>query len=236
MNFKDLHEFLRIETLRRVELGALTRTGLAKQAGFQQAHISNFLNRKRSLSLEGLDRVMAAQNLTLDQILPLELSASSSQAAPEDSVDIIPVVSPSTAMEEAVVRPGSVIEMLHVAASRLQDYRSQPSAKHAHWQRFLAIRADSQQTAAMDPVITAGAIVVLDRHYCSLVPDRAHPRTLYAVRCCASLALRYVEFDDGRLILRPLSPNFPVQLIALGLHETPADYIVGRVCLVVSEL
>ena len=88
----------------------------------------------------------------------------------------------------------------------------------------------------MDPVITAGAIVVLDRHYCSLAPDRAHPRTLYAVRCGASLALRYVEFDDGRLILRPLSPNFPVQLIALGLHETPADYIVGRVCLVVSEL
>jgi hypothetical protein len=27
-----------------------------------------------------------------------------------------------------------------------------------------------------------------------------------------------------------------VQLLTLGPHETPADYIVGRACLVVSEL
>jgi hypothetical protein len=58
----------------------------------------------------------------------------------------------------------------------------------------------------------------------------------YAVRCGAGLVLRFVEFDDGRLILRPLSLAFPVQLLALGSHETPADFIVGRVCLVVSEL
>ena len=61
-------------------------------------------------------------------------------------------------------------------------------------------------------------------------------RREYAVRCGAGLVLRFVEFDDGRLILRPLSPAFPVQLLALGSHESPADYIVGRVCLVVSEL
>ena len=101
MNFQDLHELLRLETLRRVELGILTRTGLAKQVGFKQAHISNFLNRKRSLSLDGLDRVLDAQNLTVDQIMPLDLSASSSPAPPTDPIDTIPVVSPSTAMQEA---------------------------------------------------------------------------------------------------------------------------------------
>jgi hypothetical protein len=58
----------------------------------------------------------------------------------------------------------------------------------------------------------------------------------YAVRCGTGLVFRYLEFDDGRLILRPLSLAFPVQLLALESHETPADYIVGRVCLVVSEL
>ena len=71
MNFQDLHELLRLELLRRIDLGSLTGTGLARQAGFRQAHISNFLNRKRSLSLGGLDRVLAAQNLTVDQIMPL---------------------------------------------------------------------------------------------------------------------------------------------------------------------
>jgi hypothetical protein len=235
MNFQDLHELLRLELLRRIELGSLTGTGLARQAGFRQAHISNFLNRRRALSLAGLDRVLAAQNLTVDQMMPIELSAA---AAPPttDPIEAIPVVSPSTAMDEALVRPGSVIETIHVSASRLQDNRARPSLKCAHWQRFLAVRADAQQTAAMEPMITAGAIVVLDRHYNSLAPYRANQRTIFAARCGASLVLRYVEFDDGRLILRPLSPAFPVQLLALGSHESPADYIVGRVCLVVSEL
>ena len=74
MNFQDLHELLRVELLRRIERGTLTGSRLAQQAGFQQAHISNFLNRKRALSLEGLDRVLASQNLTIDQILPLDIS------------------------------------------------------------------------------------------------------------------------------------------------------------------
>jgi hypothetical protein len=235
MNFQDLHELLRVELLRRIELGSLTGTGLARQAGFRQAHISNFLNRKRALSLDGLDRVLAAQSLTVEQMLPLEFSANSSPPA-TNQIDEIPVVSPSTAMDVVEVGPGLVIETIHVSASRLQDNRSRPSLKYAHWQRFLAIRADAQQTAAMDPIVAAGAIVILDRHYNSLAPYRAHQRTLYAVRCGAGLVLRYLEFDDGRLILRPLSLAFPVQLLTLGSHETPADYIVGRVCLVVSEL
>jgi hypothetical protein len=139
-------------------------------------------------------------------------------------------------MDEPMVRPGSVIETIHVSASRLRGNRARASAKVEHWQRFVAVRADAQQTAAMAPMIGPEAVVVLDRHYNSLAPYRAQQRTLYAVRCGAGLVLRFVEFDDGRLILRPLSQDFPVQLLAVGAHETPADYIVGRVCLVVSEL
>jgi hypothetical protein len=45
-----------------------------------------------------------------------------------------------------------------------------------------------------------------------------------------------VADEDRRLILRPLSADYPVQLIALADNETPADYLVGRVCLVSSEL
>ena len=87
-----------------------------------------------------------------------------------------------------------------------------------------------------EPLVSAGAITVLDRHYNSLAPYRAHQSTLYAVRNGAALSLRFVDFDEGHLILRPYSRDFPVQLIPLGTHESPADYIVGRVCLVFSEL
>jgi Cro/C1-type HTH DNA-binding domain len=236
MNFQDLHELLRVELLRRIERGILTGSRLAQQAGFQQAHISNFLNRKRALSLEGLDRVLASQNLTIDQILPLDLAAAQSPIPTSDPIEIVPVVSPSAAMDEARISPSAIIETIQVSASRLHDNRARPSTKHAHWQRFLAIRADTQQSAAMDPLVSPGAIAVLDRHYNSLAPYRAHQPTLYAVRCGAALLLRFVDFDEGRLILRPYSRDFPVQLLPLATHETPGDYIVGRVCLVFSEL
>jgi hypothetical protein len=242
MNFQDLHELLRLELLRRIERGVLTGSRLAQQAKFQQAHISNFLNRKRSLSLEGLDRVLASQNLTIDQLLPIDLAAAQQPPVPthtSDSTEIVPVVSPSAAMDEARISPSTIIETIQVSASRLHSNhanRVRTSTRHAHWQRFLAIRADTQQSAAMDPLVPPGAIAVLDRHYNSLAPYRAHQSTLYAVRCGAALLLRYVDFDEGRLILRPYSRDFPIQLLPLAAHETPADYIVGRVCLVFSEL
>lgn len=238
MNFQDLHELLRLELNQRIERGTLTGSRIAQQAGFQQAHISNFLNRKRSLSLEGLDRVLASQNLTIEQILPLDLAASTAPSPVQTSepIEIIPVVSPSAAMDDARISPSSIIETIQVSASRLHDNRARPSTRHAHWQRFLAIRADTQQSAAMDPLLAPGAIAVLDRHYNSLAPYRAHQPTLYAVRCGVALLLRFVDFDEGCLILRPYSRNFPVQLLPLATHETPADYIVGRVCLVFSEL
>ena len=70
MKFETLHENLRLEILRRIERGLLTGSTLARATNFQQAHISNFLNRKRSLSLEGLDRVLAAQKLSVIDLLP----------------------------------------------------------------------------------------------------------------------------------------------------------------------
>jgi hypothetical protein len=233
MNFLEVHELLRLELIRRIDQGALTGTTLARQTGFRSAHISNFLNRRRSLSLEGLDRVLAAQNLSIDQLLPIELRAA--QMLPEATTEL-PIVSPKAAMTTPIVGPGATIDTVHVEPSRLPDFQSRPSLKFAHWQRFLAIRADAQQAAAMEPLISAGAIVVLDRHYKSLSPHRTRQRTLFAVRYGASLLLRYVEFEESILILRPLVSDFPVQLIAPANRDSPLDFIVGRVCLIVSEL
>jgi len=234
MNFQDLHELLRQELLRRIEQGSLTGSLLARQTGFQQAHVSNFLNRKRALSLEGLDRVLASQGLTVEQVLPLELNSVAAKLA-GDTVEVVPVVSASAAMDEARIPASAVIETLQVSATRLRDNRARPTRKNAKWQRFVAIRADSQQAAAMEPLLQPGALVVLDRHYNSLAPYRAHQPTLYAVRSGNTLLIRFVEFDEGSLILRPRSLAFPIQLLALSPRESPADRILGRVCMVFSE-
>ncbi|WP_263382769.1 helix-turn-helix domain-containing protein [Granulicella arctica] len=235
MNFQHLHELLRLELLRRIDQGILTGTKLAQQTKFQQAHISNFLNKKRSLSLEGLDRVLAAQNLTVDQLLPVDLNAGDA-GNDADPMETVPVVSSRAAMESAFATASSVIETMQVSASRLQDNRSRPNPKRLHWQRFLAIRVDAQQASAMEPMLGAGTIAVLDRHYNSLAPYRAHQPTLYGVRCGAALLLRFVDFEEGRMILRPYSRAFPIQLMSVGAEESPSDYIVGRVCILLSEL
>lgn len=242
MNFTELHELLRLEVLRRIASGDLTGTRLAQQTGFRQGHISNFLNSKRALSLEGLDRVLGSQGITVEQILPVDLAAGGGgEVAPGDAtsgaaITMVPLVSASSAAEDGEVPAAAIFETLPLATSRLADNRTRPSRRGAGWQRFVALLVDTQQAAAMAPALASGMIAVIDRHYNSLAPYRAHQPTLYAVRYGAGILLRYVEFDDGRLILRPSAIDCAVQLISIGLNEMPSDYIVGRVCLLLNEL
>ncbi len=242
MNFQDLHESLRLELVRRIEEGGLTGTRIAAQAGFKQGHVSNFLNRKRALSLEGLDRVLAAQGLTIEDILPVQVSAEGASGGAEEGsalgpalveqVAMVPLVSISAAAEEAKIRAASVIEEIPVTAARLSDQRERPSRRMAGWERFVAVRCDSQQALAMEPVLAAGSVAVIDRHYNSLAPYHADGVTLLAVRYGAGILLRYAEFDDSRLILRPAAITCPVQLLAVAQDQLPSDYVVGRVCMI----
>ena len=237
MNFQDLHELLRQELVRRIERGTLTGNRLAQKAGFQQAHVSNFLNKKRALSLEGLDRVMAAQGLTVEQILPVELAAGAAvEEETPDPVEEVPIVSPSSAIDDVQIAKAAVIETVPVVGSRLRENRAKPAPRRTQWERFVAVRVDAQQASAMAPVLAVGALAVIDRHYNSLAPYRANQPNIYAVRSGSMLMLRYVDFDDRHLILRPFLREFPVQLIGLREGESPADYVVGRVCLVVAEV
>ena len=245
MNFTDLHERLRLELLRRIDDATLTGSRLAQQTGFRQAHISNFLNRKRALSLDGLDRVLAAQNLTIDQILPsesidLDASAQISLRIPaqkqESYIETLPLVPSSVAMEHATIAPHSVIEAIPVSIALLYENRPRCSSNQENWRRFVAVRADAQQACAMEPLLAPGAVVIIDRHYTSMAPYRSHQPNVYAVRGAGHLKLRYAEFDDNRLILRPKSTAFPVQLLPVYPGHSPSDLIVGRVCLVFNEL
>src|ERR1043166_7546417 len=85
MKFRSLQERLRELLLVRIEAGELTGLKLASMAGFQQAHVSNFLNRKRSLSLDAMDRVLAALRLSvLDLLDPAEISKRATIVPPSE--------------------------------------------------------------------------------------------------------------------------------------------------------
>ena len=79
MKFLALQERLRKALLRRIEEGELTGLKLAKQVGVEQGHISNFLNRKRGLSLDAMDRVLSVQRMSvLDLLDPADVNKRAS--------------------------------------------------------------------------------------------------------------------------------------------------------------
>src|ERR1700733_841911 len=83
MKFRMLQENLRKTLWESIDAGELTGLRLAEQTGFRQAHISNFLNRKRSLSLEGMDKVLSVQHLSvLDLLDPSEINKRASILPP----------------------------------------------------------------------------------------------------------------------------------------------------------
>jgi transcriptional regulator with XRE-family HTH domain len=58
MKLAELQDRLRRHIRARIERGELTGVSLSQEAGFQQSHLSNFLNGRRSLSLETMDRLL----------------------------------------------------------------------------------------------------------------------------------------------------------------------------------
>src|SRR5213595_2689122 len=85
MKFQALQENLRKALWERIQEGDLTGLRLARETGFKQAHISNFLNRKRSLSIEGFDNLLGVAHLSvLDLLDPNEVNKRASILPPSD--------------------------------------------------------------------------------------------------------------------------------------------------------
>lgn len=246
MNFDVLHENLRLEILRRIDRGVLSGTTLARATGFRQAHISNFLNRRRLLSLEGLNRVLASQDLTVLDLLPADIvrapparpgmgqrrQLTSFTASLSQTVS---VVTHAAAAGSARIQPSEAIESIEVPDSILHLARERPAPGRELWQRFVAIRVDGLQAASMAPLLRQNSIVVLDRHYNSLAVYRSEEPTLYAVRAPDGLHLSFLEFEANTLVLRPANSRIPVRLIELSEKDQPGDFILGRICYGVSE-
>jgi len=232
MNFRQMHERLRQELLRRIERGSVSVSLLARQTGLGQSHLSNFLHSRRQLSLDAMDRVLAAQRLAADDLLPARYNAETLSAG-KDALSV-PIVSHTVALFESFIRPSAVQSILPVPATVLESFRARCSSPRRAWQRFVAVRVTAADALPMDPLVLPDGIALIDRHYSSLMPYRPNKANLYAVRHGAHLTLRYVDFLANRLVLRPHNINFPVDLIEIGPGESPIDLIAGRVALILN--
>lgn len=238
MKFKSLQENLRKALWERIDDGQLTGLRLASQTGFRQAHISNFLNRKRSLSLEGMDKVLSVQHLSvLDLLDPKEINKRASIPPPsEDEFDNVLMVDGMIAATQALIMSVNVREVQKFKRSFLRKLRSSPHGRRADWERFVVIKADAEDGMSMYPRLLPGATVLLDRHYNSLQPYRKGELNMYAIQANNCCKVRYVEMAGGsNLVLRPHNQAYAVEVISLGESGSSSDHIVGRVCYVGIE-
>lgn len=237
MKFKALQENLRKTLWQRIEEGELTGLGLAEQTGFKQAHISNFLNRKRGLSLEGMDKVLRVQHLSvLDLLDPAEINKRASIVPPsEDDFQNVLLVDGAVAATEPIIMSMNVKDVLKFKKKFLRDLLAETEGSRSGWERFVLIRVDAREGMSMYPRLLPGATVLIDRHYNSLKPYRKGEANMYAVNQGSVCTVKYVEVAGKQLVLRPHNPAYPVEVIAVDEGKRPADYLIGRVCYVGME-
>jgi hypothetical protein len=234
MNFTQLHERLRVELLRRIQRGTLSVSLLARQTGFGKSHMSGFLHSRKQLSLEGLDRILAAQHLAVADLLPTVHGLRRRSFDGESTA--VPVIAHSVALFEPYIRPSAVQWTLQLPSGVFHDIRARTTAvRRKAWDRYVAVRISSEDAEAMRPLLLPGAIAIIDRHYNSLVPYRSDRPNLYAVRNETCLLLRYCDFLSSQLLLRPLNNACPVDLIEIAPESSPGDLIAGRVTLIINE-
>lgn len=236
MNATALQEELRRLLWERIKARQLTGLGLAKQTGFEQAYISNFLNRKRSLSLDGMDRLLAAERLSIYDLLDREEinRRSSSISASEGDFDNVVLTEPSVAATAPVITRDKVRDILKFKKSFLRRLRPAAAKGREEWQRFVLIKVDAQEASSMYPRLLPGATVLIDRHYNLLQPYRRNETNIYAVRRNRSSTIKYVERDGDHLVLRPHNQLHPISVLPLEGSD-PSEMIVGRVCHVAIE-
>ena len=238
MRITDLEDNLRAHIWARIHRGELTGSGLSRDAGFQQAHMSNFLNARRGLSPEAMERLLDVLQVDiLDLADPEELRLRALQR-PEraSSFDSVPLVSLREAAAAPRIPARQVLDSLKFRKRFLNRLKPDTIGDRSAWLRFVLVRADPGSVRAMTPRLAPGAVLLLDRHFNSLRLYHRGMPNLYAVRSGEQCAIRYVAVASGRIILRPHNDQWPVELVEIGIGRGFADYIVGRVCHIAVEV
>lgn len=237
LKFHDLQEALRNLLWQRIESGELTGMALAQQTGFRQAHISNFLNRKRGLSLDGMDRVLAVEEISvLDLVPPEEINQRASIPPPdEDEYANLLLVGPQHAALPQV-HARHVLDVLKLKHGLLRRMRAESSNGRENWLRFLMMKPGRSCCEAMAPRLNPGCSVLIDRHYNTLVPYRRGEKSMFAVRDGDNTVIRYLDWQHHMLMLDTENKQARAKLIPVPSAAKPEDLIVGRVAFVCMEV
>ena len=238
MKFKALQENLCQRLWKDMKNGGLTGMALARETGLGQAHISNFLNGKRGLSLEAMDRVLAARHISvLDLLDPVDINERASIPRDSDTgFQKVPRVDERVAASAPRIMRSMALEILKFPNSFLRRLRPACEPARARWERFIAIRVEAREGIGMFPRLLPGATVIIDRHYNVPTPYRRRECTMFLIRKPDhTCVIRYMEKNANSILLRPHNPRYPIDILVVSSSHTVAHYIVGRVAYVLME-
>lgn len=199
--------------------------------------MSNFLNARRGLSPEAMDRLLDVLQIDVLDLADVEELRLRALQRPEraSSFESVPLVSLRDAAISPGITPRQAQDALKFRKRFLNRLKPDTIGDRAPWLRFVAVKADADSARAMAPRLATGAVLLLDRHYNSLRAYHRGMHNLYAVRVGEQCVIRYVAVGSGRIILRPHNEQWPVELVEIALGRGFPQYIVGRVCHVAME-
>ena len=234
MNFSQLQERVRLELRRRVERGTMSVSLLARKTGLGQPHISNYLHGQRGLSLQSLDKVLEALGSEIGDLMPVTRQSLMLKSQFVEA-GYVPLVAHQVAFNDPYIHSSNVQQMVPFATTELAALRVRCPKARLVWERFVAVRIVATDATPMSPVVGAGALVIVDRHYNSFHPYVAGRANLYAARSGDLLVVRYAEFQAGRVVLKAYRPEYSTEVIAVGSAEAPGDLLAGRVVWILNE-
>ncbi len=238
--FQSLQDNLRAGIWSRLERGELTGKALAHKAGFQQAHLSNFLNGKRGLSLQAMDRLLDVLHLDVLQLAGVDEAwrSASHGRNPSGDTESVALVTFAAAARVPRFSADHIQDVVSFRRSFLRRLKPKTVGNRHNWTRFVVLSVDEANAASMAPLLLPGAQVLIDRHYNA--PRLRPPASseLYAVMDGANGLITRLTVTPGHLILRPLSESesSPVRLITVPQGRRAADFIIGRVRHIGMEL
>jgi hypothetical protein len=234
MTLQDVQDQLRVHIRARIGRGELTGRALAAEASLPQGHLSNFLNSRRGLSLESMDRLMSALHLgVIDLMTPEELRAH----IPPGRLSGVEPVAMVSAEHAALARfrDDQILERRNFNKSFLRKLKPDAAVDRSDWLRFVLIKLDRGSTSGFFPRSTAATLLV-DRYYNSLQPYRRLHPNLYALNLAERCVAAYLSVCDNCLMLHPREPRQPIEVVRIEPGRSYWDYIVGRVCYVGMEV
>ena len=236
MSFLILQDQLRDHIRSRIRRRELTGSGLARAAGFPQGHLSNFLNFRRGLSLESMDRLLATLGIgVIDLIGADEIQRRAVPYESDENAEQVPLV----ARENATLARFTSEQVLETHGFSKSFLRRLKPSNHHHrsdWRRFVLIKLDTRGARDIFSGDIVAATLLVDRHYTSLEPYRRMQPNLYTVNFGGSCLAGYLDLVDESLVLSTRDPHRPLQGVRIAAGRGYAQYVIGRICHVGLEV